>query len=74
MHAVGMCDEYPRVNYRFRGPTPYDGVLAPGMVICVESYMGAVGERDGVKFEEQVLITEDGCEKLSSYPLEAALL
>ena len=74
MHAVGMCDEYPRVNYRFRGPTPYDGMLAPGMVICVESYMGAVGERDGVKFEEQVLITEDGCEKLSSYPLDEALM
>ena len=74
IHAVGMCDEYPRVNYRHRGPTPYDGVIEAGMVICVESYMGAVGERDGVKFEEQVLITEGGCEKLSSYPKDASLL
>ncbi|MEM1298152.1 MAG: Xaa-Pro peptidase family protein [Pseudomonadota bacterium] len=73
-HAVGMCDEYPRINYRFRGPQPYDGELAAGMVICVESYMGAVGERDGVKYEEQVLITEDGCEQLSTFPLDAALL
>ncbi len=74
VHGVGMCDEYPRVNPRFRGPTPYDGVLRPGMVICVESYMGAVGERDGVKLEQQVLITETGCEVLSSYPLDEALL
>ena len=62
IHAVGMCDEYPRINYRFRGPTPYDGVIEAGMVLCVESYMGAVGERDGVKLEEQVLVTGDGVE------------
>ena len=74
IHGVGMCDEYPRVNPRFRGPTPYDGVLEAGMVICVESYMGAVGERDGVKLEQQVLVTEDGYEMLSSYPLEDDLI
>jgi Xaa-Pro aminopeptidase len=74
IHGVGMCDEYPRVNYVFRGRTPYDGKLESGMVICVESYIGAVGERDGVKLEQQVLVTEDGYEMLSSYPLEDALL
>jgi hypothetical protein len=55
-------------------PNPYDGVLEAGMVVTVESYMGAVGERDGVKLEEQVLITEDGVEQLSSYPLEESLM
>ncbi len=74
VHAVGMCDEYPRVNPRFRGPTPYDGTFEAGMVICVESYMGAVGERDGVKLEQQVLITETGTELLSTYPLEEEFL
>ena len=74
VHGVGMCDEYPRVNPGFRGETPYDGVLEAGMVICVESYIGAVGERDGVKLEEQVLITETGYEMLSSFPLEERLL
>lgn len=74
VHGVGMCDEYPRVNYGFRGPNFYDGALEAGMVICVESYMGAVGEPYGVKFEEQVLVTEDGYEMLSSYPREEALL
>ena len=74
MHAVGMCDEYPRINHGFRGPAPYDGVVEPGMVLCIESYIGAVGERDGVKFEEQVLVTEDGCEPISTYPKCAALM
>ncbi len=74
IHAVGMCDEYPRINYRFRGPNPYDGEIQAGMVLCVESYMGAVGERDGVKLEDQVLVTENGIEPISTYPLCAALL
>lgn len=74
IHGVGMCDEYPRVNYGFRGRTPYDGRLEAGMVICVESYIGAVGERDGVKLEQQVLVTNDGYELLSSYPWEERLL
>ena len=74
IHAVGMCDEYPRINYRFRGPVAYDGEIQAGMVLCVESYMGAKGERDGVKLEEQVLVTEDGIEPISTYPLCEALL
>ena len=74
IHGVGMCDEYPRVNPVFRGPNPYNGTLEAGMIICVESYMGAVGERDGVKLEQQVLVTADGYEMLSSDPLEPSLL
>jgi len=74
IHGVGMCDEYPRVNPIFRGPNPYSGTLEAGMIICVESYMGAVGERDGVKLEQQVLVTSDGYEMLSSDPLEPSLL
>ena len=74
IHGVGMCDEYPRVNPRFRGANFYDGTLEAGMVICVESYMGAVGESDGVKLEQQVFVSEDGPELLSTYPLEECLL
>ena len=74
LHAVGMTDEYPRINPIFRGPTPYDGEFEAGMVVCIESYVGAVGERDGVKLEQQVLVTEDGCELLTNYPFEQDLL
>ncbi len=74
VHAVGMCDEYPRINPAFRGPVSYDGTFEAGMVICVESYVGAPGETDGVKLEEQVLITETGPEVMTTYPFEDALL
>jgi len=74
IHGVGMADEFPRVNPVFGTPGHYDGTLEAGMVVCVESYVGAVGERDGVKLEQQVLIVEDGYELLSTYPLEDRLL
>jgi Xaa-Pro aminopeptidase len=73
-HAVGMCDEYPRINHSFRGPTSYDGEFHAGMVMCLESYVGAEGERDGVKLEQQVLITESGTEALSQYPWDEKLM
>ena len=71
MHGVGMADEIPSIkhwlDFDARG---YDGLIEPGMVLCVESYIGAEGGREGVKLEEQVLITQDGIEQLSSYPLD----
>jgi Xaa-Pro dipeptidase len=42
--------------------------------MMVESYIGTDGGHEGVKLEEQVLITEDGHEKLSNYPLQLELL
>jgi Xaa-Pro aminopeptidase len=45
-----------------------------GMTLCVEAYIGAVGGHDGVKLEEQVLITDSGAVPLSTYRYEAAFL
>ena len=44
------------------------------MILCVEAYIGAVGGREGIKLEDQVLITEDGYENLTKYPFDAALM
>ncbi len=74
MHAVGMCDEYPQVKHGFRQTNPYDCTLEAGMVVCIESYMGPKGERDGVKLEQQVLVTDDGYELLTRFPYEEKLL
>jgi Xaa-Pro aminopeptidase len=41
------------------------------MVLTVESYVGAYVGGQGVKFENQVLVTEDGHENLSPWTLEA---
>jgi Xaa-Pro aminopeptidase len=52
----------------------YDGVFQENMVICVESYIGAEGGAEGVKLEEQVLLTVDGPQVLSTFPFEEDLL
>ena len=74
-HGVGLCDEYPSVRYpedvEAHG---YSGSFVPGMTLCVEAYVGAVGGQEGVKLEEQVVVTETGCAPLSQYPYEKALL
>lgn len=74
-HGVGLADEYPTLPHAgdWTDDTP-DGVLEPGMVLCVESYIGRLGGYEGVKIEEQILITETGYEKLSTYPLDNRLL
>ncbi len=75
MHGIGMSDEWPCVFYPEDAPRcAYDGMLETGMCMCVESYVGEVGGREGVKLEQQVLVTDDGCEILTSFPFEDALL
>ncbi len=69
VHGVGLCDEYPPVRHAMDfDEHGCDGRIVAGMVLCVESYMGAEDGREGVKLEEQVLVTETGIEPLSSYP------
>ncbi|HLI14305.1 MAG TPA: Xaa-Pro peptidase family protein [Alphaproteobacteria bacterium] len=73
-HGVGLCDEWPKITHaRDRERSAYDGELVPGMTICVESYIGEEGGRDGVKLEQQVLITDDGHRLLSNFPFEESL-
>ncbi len=74
-HGVGMCDEYPSLRYpEDWDDAGYDGILEPGMCLCVEVYFGEVGGPCGVKLEDQVVITEAGYELLSHYPYDARLM
>lgn len=74
-HGCGMTGEYPYLYHRADFPDAgYDGVIEPGMTICVESYIGTAGGREGVKLEQQVLITDAGIELLSNFPFDDALL
>ena len=74
MHGVGMCDEFPHLHCASHGAPAASGRLEAGMVVCIESYIGAVGERDGVKLEQQVLVTDTGYELLTHYPFESILM
>ncbi len=75
VHGIGLCDEYPFVghweDFQARG---FDGVFEENMTVCVESYIGAADGHEGVKLEQQLLITNQGVEELSTYPFEDALL
>lgn len=74
-HGVGMTGEYPylyhHADYQDAG---YDGEILPGMTLCVESYIGEEDGHEGVKLEEQILVTETGIEILSQFPFEEDLL
>lgn len=74
-HGAGMGVEHPFV------PPPedfaesgYDASIEENMVLSVESYAGAVGGREGVKLEQEVLVTATGTVALSTYPFEDSFL
>ena len=74
-HGLGMIGEYPNLPYHTPGvPYPLDDVFEPGMVFCVESYIGSASVGQGVKLEDQLLVTETGVEIMNDYPFEERLL
>jgi Xaa-Pro dipeptidase len=40
----------------------------------VESYVGSIGAGQGVKLEDQYLITETGAERMTTLPFDPALV
>ena len=74
-HGVGMTGEYPYILHKQDFDSAgYDGVLHPMTTLCLESYIGGKDDAEGVKLEQQVLITESGCEVLSHFPFEESLM
>ena len=75
MHGVGLHGETPFIAHAMDfGAYPAEGVLEPGMVVSVESYIGEAGASEGIKLEEEVLITSTGTELISRFPFEEDLL
>ncbi|MBM1558354.1 aminopeptidase P family protein [Sulfitobacter mediterraneus] len=75
MHGVGLCDEWPLVAYPDHAVAgAYDYPLEAGMVLCVEALVSPEGGDFSIKLEDQVLVTEDGFENLTTYPFDAALM
>lgn len=74
VHGCGIVDEAPTIAYAVDFDSwGYDGVVEENMVLSVESFIGERGGKEGVKLEEQVLITANGAEILSSCPLVTEL-
>lgn len=75
IHGIGLADEYPSIKHaRDLCARGYPGTIEPGMTLCVESYIGVEGQGEGVKLEEQVLVTDSGVVRLSTYPFETGWL
>jgi Xaa-Pro dipeptidase len=73
-HQAGLEDEGPSVAYA-EDPQPNgDRVLKEHSVICLEAYVGEAGAREGVKLEDQLVLTADGARVLIPYPYCDALL
>jgi Xaa-Pro aminopeptidase len=74
VHGVGLVDEYPSLAYaQDFADWGYDGLFEENMIVSVESYMGEVGGKEGVKLEQQVLITRDGAVPMSRSPFVGAI-
>ena len=69
--GVGLGDEYPGIAHPLDWEeTGYDGVIEENMVLSVKSDIGAAG----LKLEEQVLVTAEGVQNLTTFPFEEDLL
>jgi Xaa-Pro aminopeptidase len=74
-HGVGMTGEYPYLyHHADYADAGYDGVIEPGMTLCVESYIGEKDGDEGVKLEQQIEITQTGNRLMSKFPFETSLL
>lgn len=69
-HGIGLCNEYPLILNRDHWDSGgYDGELREGMVLCVEALAAPPGGDEGVKLEEQIVVTATGPEVLSTQSL-----
>jgi len=71
-HGLGVAGEHPNVPLAIAGQ-PYDfpGDFEENMVVCVESYIGCDETAQGVKLEDQFLVTPNGVQAMSTYPFLA---
>ena len=75
LHGIGMGDEWPSVPWPIDWEdNGYDGVLEENMVVCLESFIGSEHGGEGVKLEEQVVVTTEGYQLMSTFPFESMLL
>jgi Xaa-Pro dipeptidase len=73
-HGLGMSGEFPNIPHFTPGQEyPLKGVVEPGMIICIESYVGLESSAQGVKLEDQFLIGENTVKCMSTYAFDSRL-
>ena len=63
MRRAGKRDQAPGE------PCVYDGIVEAGMCFTVESFIGPRAGGEGIKLENQYVVTDTGPELLSHFPL-----
>jgi Xaa-Pro aminopeptidase len=69
IHGIGLCDEWPFIKYPTDGGQR-DGCFEKNMTIAVETYIGKVGGKEGVKLEQMYRVGDNNLELMSHHPLE----
>ena len=69
VHGIGLCDEWPMIRYPTDGGQR-EGCFEKNMTVTVETYIGKVGGKEGIKLEQQYLVTDNKLELMSHHPLE----
>ena len=69
VHGIGLCDEWPFIKYPTDGGQR-EGCFEKNMTITVETYIGKVGDKEGVKLEQVYLVGDKHLELMSNHPLE----
>jgi len=69
VHGIGLCDEWPFIKYPTDGGQR-DGYFEKNMTITVESYIGKVGGKEGVRLEQMYRVGDQHLELMSLHPLE----
>ena len=66
-------DEWPFIAYPNDDYSngDFSGIFEENMTICIESYVGEVGGHEGVKLENQYLITKSGLKLLTKNSLDS---
>jgi Xaa-Pro dipeptidase len=70
-HGIGLTlHDPPLISRGFKeaGMPPIE--LKDGMVLALETWTGKKGGKDGVRLEEDVLVTKNGAEILTRWPIE----
>jgi Xaa-Pro dipeptidase len=71
-HGVGLdTHEYPFISFMSK-QDPIE--IKPDMVLALEVFLGDPATKQGVRLEENLIVTEKGYEIISKYPFEEKFL
>ena len=69
-HGLGLTlHDRPFFNQQQKHAGMPEQTFKEGMVLAVETYAGKKGGKDGVRLEENILVTGEGYEVLSLWPI-----